>query len=523
MDPETSLVQKGKTPTGELPSRGESARVSRFPDRLMQDTPRRLGWVALLYAGCYTLAHTVGSTSGLYEGLGFSPAHGTAAAAILVSLLVFWISRSRLLSPERTNDFGLLYQVVGAFGIDAYLTWIPIDQSFLPIGISWVGVWIVCFVVIVPSTPGKTLLASLAAASATPLLLLVGMARATADPSGTAIVQLCFPNYVCALVAVAGSHIIYQLRSEVAEARQLGSYKLIELLGHGGMGEVWRATHRMLARPAAIKLISPELIGHSRGASSTLFRRFRQEAKATANLNSIHTITVYDYGVSDQGKFFYVMELLNGLDLEQLVKRFGPLPTSRVIYLLHQICHSLSDAHEHGLIHRDVKPANVYCCRIGSDYDFIKVLDFGLLKHDSSQQHDMTQLTQVGVATGTPSYMSPETARGSELDARSDIYSLGCVAVWLLAGKPLFQAKTPVEMMMHHLQTEPPRVSELAEQEIPGTLESIVLDCLSKEPDRRPATMQDLGRRLERVEPGDSWDPSQAREWWSTHLPDLAG
>ena len=310
-------------------------------------------------------------------------------------------------------------QVVGAFGIDAYLTWIPIDQSFLPVGISWVGVWIVCFVVIVPSTPGKTLLASLAAASATPLLLLVGMARGTADPSVTAIVQLSFPNYVCAVVAVAGSHIIYQLRSEVAEARQLGSYKLTELLGQGGMGEVWRATHRMLARPAAIKLISPELIGHSRQASSTLFRRFRQEAKATANLNSIHTITVYDYGVSDQGKFFYVMELLNGLDLEQLVKRFGPLPTSRVIYLLHQVCHSLSDAHKHGLIHRDVKPANIYCCRIGSDYDFVKVLDFGLLKHDPSQQQDMTHLTQVGVATGTPSYMSPETARGDELDARS--------------------------------------------------------------------------------------------------------
>ncbi len=204
----------------------------------MQDTPRRLGWVALLYAGCYTLAHTVGSTSGFYEALGFSPAHGTAAAAILVSLLVFWISRSRLLSSESTNDLGLLYQVVGAFGIDAYLSWIPIDQSFLPVGISWVGVWIVCFVVIVPSTPGKTLLASLAAASATPLLLLVGMARGTADPSVTAIVQLCFPNYVCAVVAVAGSHIIYQLRSEVAEARQLGSYKLTELLGQGGMGEV---------------------------------------------------------------------------------------------------------------------------------------------------------------------------------------------------------------------------------------------------------------------------------------------
>ncbi len=510
---------------GETPSQAESTRVTRFPDSLMRDSPRRLGWVALLYASCYLISHIVGSASGLFEAFGTRPwqGHSLAAGSVLVSLFVFWISRSQRLSPERINDLGLLYQVVGAFGIDASLTWIAIDSSFLPLGIPWVSVWIVSFVVIVPSTPGKTLLASLAAASATPLLLLVGMARGTANPSGTAILQLSFPNYLCAFVALAASRIIYQLRSEVAEARQLGSYQLIELLGQGGMGEVWRATHRMLARPAAIKLISPELIGQSRRSSSLLFRRFRQEAKATANLHSLHTITVYDYGVSDQGKFFYVMELLKGLDLERLVKRFGPLAASRAIYFLQQAYHSLGEAHEQGLIHRDVKPANFYCCRIGPDYDFVKVLDFGLVKDERSYQQDMTQLTEAGVATGTPGYMSPETVRGNQLDARSDIYSLGCVAFWLLAGQTVFQANTPVEMMMHHVQTEPPRIGELAEQEIPRALESLVLDCLSKEPDQRPAAMQHLSRRLEQIELKDPWNPARARDWWLTHLPDIAG
>ena len=175
------------------------------------------------------------------------------------------------------------------------------------------------------------------------------------------------------------------------------------------------------------------------------------------------------------------------------------------------------------MIHRDVKPANFYCCRIGPDYDFVKVLDFGLVKDERSYQQDMTQLTEAGVATGTPGYMSPETVRGNQLDARSDIYSLGCVAFWLLAGQTVFQANTPVEMMMHHVQTEPPRIGELAEQEIPRALENLVLDCLSKEPDQRPAAMQHLSRRLEQIELKDPWNPARARDWWLTHLPDIAG
>jgi serine/threonine protein kinase len=220
----------------------------------------------------------------------------------------------------------------------------------------------------------------------------------------------------------------------------MGSYRLVTLLGKGGMGEVWRARHHMLARDAAIKLIQPDLLSRKSGNSAVLLRRrFEQEAKATALLRSPHTVERYDFGVTRDGVFYYVMGLLDGIDLETLVKKFGPQPLARVVNILRQVCRLLADAHSHGMIHRDIKPTNIFLCRMGNEYDFAKVLDFGLVKILNGNE---TQMTVEGATTGTPAYMAPELALGnSDLDARADLYGLGCVAYWLTTGSLVFEEK----------------------------------------------------------------------------------
>ena len=448
--------------------------------------------------------------------------HVTARIAVLISVAVFFVSRSGKLSNELLCDLGLFYEVIGAVGIDLQLTWLPITPEFLYSGISGVCVWMILFVLIVPNTPGKTLLAALATALVSPLMLLIGMARGTADPSTATLVQLTVPNYLCAIMAFIGSLIIYQLGSQVTEAQSMGSYKLVDLLGRGGMGEVWRAEHRMLVRPAAIKLIRLPSTGEDKeGLSKIMLRRFEREAQATAALESNHTVTLYDFGISDEGNFHYVMELLKGVDLESMVRRFGPVPPNRTVCLFKQACHSLGEAHQNGLIHRDIKPANIYVSRLGPDHDFVKVLDFGLVKSGDTSGDGLTQLTLQGVTTGTPAYMAPEMAvADQEMDFRVDLYALGCVAYWLLTGQLVFDAKSHVEMLIHHAQSEPVPPSQRSEFEVPPALDELILCCLEKNPANRPATAEELSRRLEACPLGESWSQEHARNWWQLHLPE---
>jgi DNA-binding NtrC family response regulator len=292
----------------------------------------------------------------------------------------------------------------------------------------------------------------------------------------------------------------------------LGSYRLLVKLGQGGMGEVWRAKHQYLARPAAIKLIRSE------GLSSReeVTERFRREAAATAQLCSPNTVTLYDFGVSPTGDFYYVMELLDGMDLETMVARFGKQPAGRVASFLIQACRSLAEAHRLGMVHRDIKPANLYACRLGVEVDVLKVLDFGMVgKHSDPED---TRLTRQEALYGTPDYMAPEMALDARtLDGKSDMYSLGASAYRLLTGEKLFEADAMVQLLLKHLNEPAPLVTQKAD--VPEPMASLIMRCLSKSPEERPSAGE-LWRELEASRIQDSWTTAQAREWWEHHAPE---
>ncbi len=299
---------------------------------------------------------------------------------------------------------------------------------------------------------------------------------------------------------------------------RVGSYSLIERLGAGGMGEVWLARHQLLARPAAVKIVREASLGG--GEDGHLRRqRFAREAQATSELQSPHTVQLYDFGITDGGGFYYVMERLRGMDLKRMVERHGPLAPERVVFLLKQVCLSLSEAHALGLVHRDIKPANLFLCRLGSEYDFVKVVDFGVV---SRHAHETTsQITTAGMILGTPAFLAPELVSSPTFDGRADIYALGCVAFWLLTGRPPFEANDAVSVLLHHAQTAPSPPSTMCEEIIPPQMDELILECLAKDPSRRPASAEALWERLDRVRVAAEWNQRRARAWWEMHEPEL--
>ena len=285
------------------------------------------------------------------------------------------------------------------------------------------------------------------------------------------------------------------------------------------MGEVWKADHMLLARTAAIKLIRTDLDG---GITPAHLERFEREVQATAGLRSPHTIDVYDFGLTSDGTFYYVMELLDGLDLENLVRMNGPLPPGRVVHILRQVCHSLAEAHQVGMVHRDIKPANIFICRYGRDLDFVKLLDFGLVKQARGTDAGDVALTQDGSFTGTPAYASPEMAGGDvdQVDATSDIYSLGCVAFWLLTGRTVFEASTTVQMLMKHHGEVPEAPSGFTEREVDSEIDHLILECLEKKSRDRVPSAQVLDARLRKIATTNPWSPDEAGRWWDQHRPE---
>ncbi len=319
------------------------------------------------------------------------------------------------------------------------------------------------------------------------------------------------PYLLVVMMAYVGARVLFALGKQVRTARELGSYRLLERLGQGGMGEVWRARHRLLTRPAAIKLIRPlaaaSIIGYEAAS------RFKHEAQAIARLRSPHTVELFDFGIADDGTFYYVMELLDGLDADRIVNKFGPMPAARVIHVIRQLCHSLSEAESISLVHRHIKPANVMLCRYGEDYDFVKVLDFGLAKaiHGPGAAEGasmLTALTAEHAVQGTPAFMAPEQVLGeAHIDNRADIYGTGCLAYWLLTGQLVFPGNTPMQLLVQHAHSMPEPPSARTELPIPTELDGIVLACLAKDPSDRPQTARELAHRFEAVPVRDEWTP----------------
>ncbi len=276
----------------------------------------------------------------------------------------------------------------------------------------------------------------------------------------------------------------------------------------------------MLARPAAIKLIRRDALGADASSLETALARFEREAHVTAGLQSPHTVGLYDFGVSDEGSLYYVMELLDGIDLESLVRRFGPLPAERAVHILRQVCLSLGEAHRRDLIHRDIKPANLFLCQHAFEHDFVKVLDFGLAKHSSTYAaRDEISVTDTATVPGTPAYLAPETVLGKPVDGRADLYALGCVAFWLLTGRRVFEEETAVATILAHTSATPDFPSACSEMPIPASLDALVLACLAKDPADRPDTAEELARNLDAIELDAPWTADRAAAWWETHRP----
>jgi serine/threonine protein kinase len=498
-----------------------------LPDALVSDQVQRLAVCAGVGAGLWTYGLAMDT---IVRPLTVAPVIPPAniaieLLAIALSGLMFLYVRYAGHAPGTKTDAGLLYFVLNAVCVALLNNWAVTPDNDAVGQLSWTGIVIFVSSMIMPTTPRKMLATSLLAASMDPLAVWVGYLRGMEVPSVVNTLVMFMPNYACAVVATLPSHVLHRLGRRLRHAQEMGSYHLVELLGRGGMGEVWRGRHRLLARSAAIKLVRPELLGAGSEAEARgMLRRFEQEAQATAALSSPHTIRLFDFGITDDQTFYYVMELLSGRDLESLVRGFGPIPTGRALFLLRQICHSLADAHARGLVHRDVTPSNIYVCRMGLDYDFVKVLDFGLVKFNDRRSIDQTLMTGGGHGTsGTPAFMAPEIILQGEVDQRADVYAFGCVAYFMLTGELVFKADTPMKMFIEHLQTPPVPPSQRTEMPIPPEVDELVLSCLDKDPRRRPENADELLSRLERCRAGETWNQHAARVWWEQHLPELTG
>jgi tRNA A-37 threonylcarbamoyl transferase component Bud32 len=510
---------------------GPSATLRTVPSDLLREASRRLGIMCLLGAALWVLGTVldyVTGTAAEFSDQGqrsFPQAVDLiAAVSVLISLALYGYTRNPTRDPRVALDLGLGYLILTGLALGLTIHWghLPAGVPIFPV-ISWVGIAVLMFAAIIPSTPTKTLLAGLIAVSMNPLGMLIARARGTwTFSSPGAALLMHYPDYLIVGVAVVIASVVRRLGQQVAQARAMGSYELVELIGRGGMGEVYRATHRMLSRPAAIKLIRPEMLGAANSESAQLaITRLRREAEAAATLRSPHTVELYDFGVTDDQTFYLVMELLEGMTLEALVRKTGPVPANRAIHILRQVCRSLEEAHASGLVHRDIKPANIHLGHQGLEWDFVKVLDFGLVKSFTTTGTDDSLGTEAGLTPGTPAYMPPEIALGEAVDGRADLYSLGCVAYYLLTGRLVFEAPNGLQMIAKHLREPPLPPSRFTELSIPQELDRLVLGCLAKKPVDRPGSAAELSRALAAVD-GEAWDEAQAMRWWRANEPAVA-
>lgn len=489
---------------------GRTIAVLRYPEELAFVPAGTLGFQAAA-TGCLLVIYLL--TRGRPRSAGFVrvvEASGLLAAGACLEVVAFGMTERLLwggaihdmLRDPHTRIFGYFALVMPLIGLAFVLTYAMVMRAAF-----------------VPTSARHTTLLTLAVGA--PLVPIGFLAGSAADGMGYhlfsssslatgAAIQWGITTVVCTMI----SKVIYGLREEVREAKRLGQYTLEGLIGEGGMGMVYRASHAMLRRPTAIKLLAPDRAG------TEALERFEREVQLTAQLTHPNTVTIFDYGRTDDGVLYYAMELLDGATLEEVVEIDGPQPPARVVRVLEQVAGALGEAHTIGLIHRDVKPANIVLARQGGENDVAKVVDFGLVKE--IERRVGATVSREGTISGTPLYMAPEIL--TEPDAgspRSDLYALGAVGYYMLTGQHVFEGKTVIEILGHHMHSAPMAPSVRLGDRVPEELERLILDCLAKDPAERPQSASELRRRLEQCDV-PRWTQRKAQLWWEAHGPGLS-
>jgi serine/threonine-protein kinase len=483
----------------------------------------RLGWVSM----AFVLTVAVGLTMQVFlqpenrllrqDGI-FSL---SLVAIILFAVGLVVVQRLKLLPSIFVLNLGMIFEVLVAWFMGYAETFLPLHGGDMVRGAPMVALWLAFVALLVRHTPLVTLLTAVAGATMWPLAYFFNVWQHGYQLlPWNRLAMWLFAPYMSACWVYLLTKRVFRLETQAQKAEDLGSYRLVYRIGEGGMGEVWRARHRLLARDAAIKIIRGNLANTSAFQADVLRKRFEREARVMASLECPHTVSIFDFGVTSQGEFYYVMELLNGISLQALVEHFGPQPAGRVVHLMKHACKSLEEAHRKGMVHRDIKPANIFSAKVGLDFDFAKVLDFGLVK--CVNPAETAFLTQGGFTAGTPAYMAPEAALGAEkVDGRLDLYSLGCVAYVMLTGRLVFEETNSTATALAHVQKEPVPPSQRTELPVPVSLDRLVLRCLAKSPGDRPDSAAELIELLEACDGVEPWTGRQAEAWWLTHLPEI--
>jgi hypothetical protein len=484
------------TPDALRPRPPSAPTQSSVDARLLQDRLRVFASVALPIAVVFYATSRVLTRLEVEPPMS-GPAHA-AFAGVVAALGGVWLYCRGAARPEarlRILDTGVL---VLLSGLVLFVPAGTVPEPAVRGLVMLLAVVLMLFTrsIFIPSSAARTLAVS--AVAALPLV-----AYSALNETTRFVVWKVAWLLAAVFVATAGSSVIYGLRREVRHARQLGQYTLEEKLGEGGMGVVYRARHAMLRRPTAVKLLKPERVGEA------ALRRFEREVQMTAGLSHPNTVSVFDYGRTPDGVFYYAMEYLDGLTLDEVVAGDGPQDPARVVHVLRQVLGALAEAHGIGLVHRDVKPGNVLLCDRGGVPDVAKVLDFGLVKELESD----TGLSLEGALVGTPMYLAPEAIRSPAADPRADLYSVGAVGYFLLTGSHVFEGKSVIEICSQHLHAAPVPPSARLGRPLPEGIEAWVLACLAKDPAERPRSAAEAAAALERTSPRP-WTPEEARAWW---------
>ena len=516
-EPNGGILRRGARPS----SSGRSQTHPRVAAEVTEQSAQRIGTLAILTAvtvvGVAIVQYALQPEMAVAQE---TPLYRLSALfLVLAAIGLAGLQRSGLVSCQTLLDLGLVLEIGGAFALalmENSLAW----RDSAVRGFTGVATWLAICAVVIPNQRWKSITAAILSAAMVPVAHLVAASVIGYAPlTASRLAVYALGPAVIAAWAPFISMRIRKMQEDLTRAQELGSYHLEKLLGRGGMGEVWLARHRLLRRDAAVKLVLPGLLERRAATEQREFqRRFELEAQAIASLRSPHTVAIYDFGLSENGSLYYAMEFLEGLDVETLVERYGAQPPGRAISLLRQACESLEEAHDTGLVHRDVKPSNLFMCRLGNRADFLKLLDFGLVK--TLAQPEQTMPTTRGETSGTPAFMPPEQARGDDVDARADIYRLGCVAYFLLTGKVVFERPSAMATALSHITDQPERPSKRSELPIPESLERVVMACLEKRREDRPQSAADLAAMLSACTDVPPWSQADANRWWRLNRPE---